>query len=99
VLRVKKLLPTAGCDKQTEDKYNRFLDMCKKYLADSLYSLISEIISLLAYSKHTALNKGNTGNVYWSLDKKIFYLNRQPIVIKRFCQIAQSIEAEVVEQF
>jgi hypothetical protein len=38
--------------------------MRKKYLANSLYSLMSEIISLLAYSKHAALNKGNAGNAY-----------------------------------
>jgi hypothetical protein len=64
VLRVKKLLPAAGCNKQTEDKQDRFLDIYKKYLANSLYSLISKIISLLAYSKHAALNKGNTSNAY-----------------------------------
>jgi hypothetical protein len=64
VLRVKKLLPAAGRDEQIEDNCNRFLDMRKKYLANSLYSLISEIISLLAYSKHAALNKGNASNAY-----------------------------------
>ena len=64
VLRVKKLLPAAGRNKQTEDKRNRFLDMRKKYLANSLYSLISKIISLLVYSKHAALNKGNASNAY-----------------------------------
>jgi hypothetical protein len=64
VLRVKKLLPAAGRDKQIEDKQDRFLDMRKKYLANSLYSLISEMISLLAYSKHAALNKGNASNIY-----------------------------------
>jgi hypothetical protein len=33
------------------------------------------------------------------VDKKIFYLNSQPIIIKRFRQMAQSIVAEAVEQF
>jgi hypothetical protein len=64
VLRVKKLLPAAGRDEQIEDKQDRFLDMRKKYLANSLYSLISKIISLLVYSKHAALNKGNASNAY-----------------------------------
>ena len=64
MLRVKKLLPAAGRNKQTEDKRNRFLDICKKYLANGLYSLISKIISLLVYSKHAALNKGNASNIY-----------------------------------
>jgi hypothetical protein len=58
--------------------------MCKKHLADSLYSLISKMISLLVYSKHAALNEGNAGNAYWLQDKKIFYLNGRPIVIERF---------------
>ena len=99
MLRVKKLLPVAGRDKQTEDKCDRFLDMRKKYLADGSYSPMSEMISLLAYSKHAALNEGNAGNAYWSLDKKIFYLNGRPIVIEHFRQMAQSMQAEVVEQF
>jgi hypothetical protein len=62
--------------------------MRKKYLADSLYSLMSAMISLLAYSKHAALNEGNTGNAYWSPDKKIFYLNSWLIVIERFRKMA-----------
>jgi hypothetical protein len=64
VLGVEKLLPAEERDKQTKDNCNSFLKMHKKHLANSLYSLISEIISLLAYSKHAALNKGNAGNVY-----------------------------------
>jgi hypothetical protein len=49
--------------------------MWQKYLADSLFSLISKMISMLAYSKHVRLNTGNLGNAHWSLDKKTFYLN------------------------
>jgi hypothetical protein len=49
---------------------------------------MSEMISLLVYGKHAALNEGNAGNVYWSLDKKIFYLNSRPIVVERFCKMA-----------
>lgn len=99
VLGVEKLLPAAGRNNQTEDDRDRFLDMRKKYLSDGSYSPMSEMINLLAYSKHAALNEGNAGNAYWSLDKKIFYLNGRPIVIERFRQMAQSIQAEVVEQF
>jgi hypothetical protein len=62
--------------------------MRKKYLADSLYSLMSAMISLLAYSKHAALNEGNASNAYWSPDKKIFYLNGWLIVIERFRKMA-----------
>jgi hypothetical protein len=99
VLAVKKLLPAAARDDQTKEERDQFLDMRKKYLADGSYSPMSAIISLLAYSKHTAINEGNAGNTYWSPNKKTFYLNSQPIVVERFCKIAQSIEAELVEQF
>ncbi|KAH6643244.1 hypothetical protein C7974DRAFT_431476 [Boeremia exigua] len=99
VVGVEKLLPAAGRDEQIEEARDRFLEMRKKYLANGSYSPTSEMISLLAYSKHAALNKGNAGNAYWSLDKKIFYLNGRPIVIERFHQMAQSMQAEVVEQF
>jgi hypothetical protein len=40
------------------------LDIRKKYLADGSYSLISVMISLLAYGKHAAMTEGNTSNTY-----------------------------------
>jgi hypothetical protein len=64
VLGVEKLLPAAERDKQIKDNCDSFLQMHKKHLANSLYSLISEMISLLVYSKHAALNKGNASNAY-----------------------------------
>jgi hypothetical protein len=91
VLAAKKLLPAAERDDQTEKHRDQFLEMRRKYLADRSYSPISKMISLLAYSKHAALNEGNAGNAYWSLDKKIFYLNGQPIVVERFRKMAQDI--------
>jgi hypothetical protein len=73
--------------------------MRKKYLADGSYSPMSAMISLLAYGKHAAMTEGNAGNTYWSPDKKIFYLNGRPIVVQRFCKMAQSMESELVERF
>jgi superfamily II DNA helicase RecQ len=99
VLGVEKLLPAARRNEQTEEDRDMFLDMRKKYLADGSYSPMSEMINLLAYGKHAALNEGNAGNAYWSPDKKIFYLNGRPIVVERFRKMAQSMQAEVVEQF
>ncbi|KAK1920510.1 hypothetical protein P3342_008271 [Pyrenophora teres f. teres] len=60
---------------------------------------MSAMLSLLAYGKHAALNEGNAGNAYWSPDKKTFYLNGRPIVVERFCKMAQSMEAELEESF
>jgi hypothetical protein len=64
VLVAKKLLPAAGRNDQTEEHRNQFLKIRRKYLANRSYSPISKIISLLAYSKHAALNEGNAGNAY-----------------------------------
>jgi hypothetical protein len=64
VLRAEKLLPVARREEQTEEDRDRFLDMRRRYLADGSYSPISEMISLLAYSKHIGLNAGNSGNAH-----------------------------------
>jgi hypothetical protein len=64
VLGVKKLLLLAQRSKQTIKDCKRFLSMQHKYIADSTFSLISEIISLLAYGKHIRLSAGNLGNAY-----------------------------------
>jgi superfamily II DNA or RNA helicase len=99
VLAVESILPAAGRDDQTEEDRDRFLEMRKKYLADGSYSPMSVTISLLAYGKRAAMNEGNAGNAYWSVDKKIFYLNGRPIGIERFRRMARDIVAEAVEQF
>jgi hypothetical protein len=64
VLSVEHLLPSASRDEQTNEDRERFLQHREKYLADGLYSLISEALSLLAYSKHVALAASNAGNAY-----------------------------------
>ncbi|KAI9882030.1 MAG: hypothetical protein M1823_006233, partial [Watsoniomyces obsoletus] len=94
VLGVEKLLPAAQRDEQTDEDRERFLIMRRKFLADGSYSPMSEIINLLAYGKFVALNAGNSGNAYWSKDKKIFYLHGRPIVLNRFCRMAQELVAE-----
>ncbi len=99
VLAAEKILPAVERDDQTEEDRERFLDIRKQYLADGSYSLISIMLSLLAYSKHAALNEGNASNAYQLPNKKIFYLSGWLIIIKRFRAIAQSIEAKVENKF
>jgi hypothetical protein len=62
VLSVEKLLLSARREEQTDKDWQRFLQHRERYLADGLYSLMSEVLSLLAYSKHVALAAGNLGN-------------------------------------
>jgi hypothetical protein len=64
VLALEKLLLERQRNTQTEEDYNSFLAMQHKQLVDSIFSLISKIISMLAYSKHIRLTAGNLGNIY-----------------------------------
>ncbi|KAE8823844.1 hypothetical protein HRS9139_09026 [Pyrenophora teres f. teres] len=90
---------SSGLVQYLKEDRDAFLELRKKYLANGSYSPMSAMLSLLAYGKHAALNEGNTSNTYWSPDKKTFYLNGRPIVVERFCKIAQSMEAELEESF
>jgi hypothetical protein len=64
VLGLEKLLLAAQRDEQTNEDRELFLQKRRQYLANSLYSLISEAISLLAYRKFVALTASNLGNAY-----------------------------------
>jgi superfamily II DNA helicase RecQ len=97
VLGIEKLLPAGSRDEQTEEDRERFMEMREKYLADGSFSPMSEMINLLAMGKHIGLNAGNSGNAYWSKDKKIYYLHGRPIVISRFCEMAQGLVADTTE--
>ena len=64
VLAVEKLLPAAQRNKEIDENCDRFLAKRQKFLANGLYSTMSEMISLLAYSKLVALATSNLGNAY-----------------------------------
>jgi hypothetical protein len=40
------------------------MKMRESYLADRLFSLMSEMINLLVMGKYIRLNVGNSGNIY-----------------------------------
>lgn len=62
VIAAKKLLPGGQRSTQTEQDRNRFIKMRHKHLADSTFTPMSAMISMLAYGKHVALTTGNSGN-------------------------------------
>lgn len=64
VLALEKLLLEGQRNTQTEQNHNCFLAAQHKYLANSTFSPISKIISMLAYSKYIGLTAGNSGNTY-----------------------------------
>ncbi|KAI9879367.1 MAG: hypothetical protein M1823_006844, partial [Watsoniomyces obsoletus] len=45
---------------------------------------MSNMLSLLAYSKHVAMNTSNAGSVSWSRDKKTMYFRGRAIEITLF---------------
>ena len=75
MLALEKLLLGGPRNTYTEEDHNSFLVTQYKQLADSTFSLISKIISMLAYSKHIRLIASNLSNAYWLEDKQTFYLN------------------------
>ena len=63
VLAVQILLPAANRRQQTEQDRENFIRARKQYLVDGTYSPFSEMLSLLAYSKHIALNTANAPSI------------------------------------
>ena len=64
VVAAKALLLGLQRSTQTKQDCNCFVEMRQRYMADGLFSLMSEMISMLAYSKHIGLNAGNLGNAH-----------------------------------
>ena len=64
VIELEKLLLAVQRNKQTNKDCKVFLQKRRQYLANSLYSLISKAISLLAYRKFVAITASNLGNAY-----------------------------------
>lgn len=84
VLAVESLLLSTVRGAQGEAERVGFLDQRKQFLADGSFSLMSTMISLLAYRKAITLNHHNPGSVFWSTDRKTVYLHGRPIVIEHF---------------
>lgn len=82
-----------------QQERDHFLDKRKDYLADGSFTPMSEMLSLLAFSKKIAMNSGNSGSVFWSKDKKTFYLNGRPILIERFQAMARDAIDELEDRF
>ena len=98
VITASYLLSNSQRDTETEQDCDRFIEMRQKYLADGTFTLISAIISLLAYGKYISLTASNSSNTYWLEDKQTFYLNSRLIIISRFYKIAQDLIVEALEK-
>jgi hypothetical protein len=63
ILAIEIILPSIERDDQNEEDNKRFRQVRGEYLADGSYSVISKMLSMLAYSKHLAINHGNSSAV------------------------------------
>jgi hypothetical protein len=69
---------------QGPDEFEAFLGQRKKYLTDGSMSVMSTMISLLAYGKYLAMNHGNAGAIFWEKEDKVMQLRGMRIVMERF---------------
>lgn len=63
VLAVEIILPSTEREDQDKEDDKRFRQIREKYLANGSYSVISKMLSMLAYGGHLAINHGNSGAV------------------------------------
>lgn len=94
VLAVEIILPSTEREDQNEEDDKRFRQVRGEYLADGSYSVMSKMLSMLAYSKHLAMNHSNSGAVSWSEDRLILSYRGKPIALSRFKSIVQGAIAE-----
>lgn len=94
VLAAEILLPAAEREQQGNEDDKRFRCIRDEYLADGSYSVMSKMLSLLAYGKSLALNHGNAGAVFWSHDGSTMSYRGRPIVIARFRRMVVDVVAE-----
>jgi hypothetical protein len=84
MLAIEIILPSIERDNQNKEDDKRFRQVRGEYLADGSYSVISKILSMLAYGKHLAMNHSNSGAVSWSEDRLILSYRGKPIALSRF---------------
>lgn len=94
VLAVEIILPSIEREDQNEEDYRHFRQVRGEHFADGSYSVMSKMLSMLAYSKHLAMNHGNSGAVSWSEDRLILSYRGKPIALSRFKSMVHGAIAE-----
>jgi superfamily II DNA helicase RecQ len=84
VIGLELLLPSKNRQQQADADYETFLQQRRQFLADGSMSVASNMISLLAYGKHIALNYGNAGGVFWEDEAQALNLHGARIPMEKF---------------
>jgi len=98
VLAVEVLLPSAERDSQDGHSKKRFLKKRRQFLADSLYSAMGKLLSLLVYSKSLIMSHSNAGAVFWSRDRQVMTYKGKAIPLDRFKSFVQDLVTQAEEQ-
>jgi hypothetical protein len=83
VVASEALLPSERRATQGPDDFEAFLEQRRQYLTDGSMSVMSTMISLLAYGKYLAMNHGNTGAIFWEKEDKVMKLHGMRIVMDK----------------
>lgn len=83
VFALEALLPSERRATQGPDDFEAFLEQRKQYLTDGSMSVMSTMISLLAYGKYLAMNHGNAGAIFWEKEDKVMKLHGMRIVMDK----------------
>jgi hypothetical protein len=84
VFALEAVLPAEQRSAQGPDEFEAFLEQRKQYLTDGSMSVMSTMISLLAYGKYLAMNHGNAGAIFWEKEDKVMQLHGMRIVMDKF---------------
>ncbi|TKA62306.1 hypothetical protein B0A55_12932, partial [Friedmanniomyces simplex] len=98
VLAIEVILPSDQRQEQNDEDDKRFRQVRDEYLADGTYSVVSKMISLLAYGKTIALSHNNTGSVSWSLDRTVVQYRGRPIYLDRVGEMMQNVVREAEDK-
>jgi hypothetical protein len=99
VLVAEAYLPSKQRSEQGAAETRVLLQRRLCHLVDSSHSLMSVMLSLLAYAKFVSLRTPGSiaGSMWWSLDRQTFYLKGRPIELARFRTMAQSVVVEAAQ--
>ena len=84
IIALEMLLPSEFRASQGVSEFDYFSQKRKDFPADGPTSVVSNMISLLAYGKHIALNHGNASAVFWEKCDRVMRLHGARIVMEKF---------------
>ena len=98
VVGVEVILPVGEREEQGDEDDKRFRQVRDEYLADGTYSVMSKMLSLLAYGKSVAMSHNNAGMISFSVNRMVMHFRGKPINLERFGKMVQEVVAEAEDK-